>query len=81
MSIHLFEQYPSSPGLQSELRPPPDHVADHDDADTDADHDDADTDADHDDADHDADGDEALPQPSPQEASTRHHKQLPNFEI
>ena len=72
MSIHLFEQYPSSPGLQSELRPPPDHVADHDDADTDADHDDAD---------HDADGDEALPRPSPQEASTRHHKQLPNFEI
>ena len=56
MSIHLFEQYPSSPGLQSELRPPPDHVADHDDADHDANDDDAD---------HDADDDEALPRPSP----------------
>ena len=41
MSIHLFEQYPSSPGLQSELRPPPDHVADHDDADHDGDGDEA----------------------------------------
>ena len=71
MRIYLFQQFPSSHGLQSELRPHPDDVDDVDNDVKDVYVAGADADVD--------DHDENVPQPSPQEAGTRHHKQSPSF--